>query len=221
MSKGGRRTSWQERVISVARERAREESLKLWGRLSDEEPPFNYRLEHLKAVVCIAEGLALKLGADLEIVRAAAWLHDLAKEGIAELIEDGHGVVGAEEARKILERTDFPRGKIGAVCQAIAEHVGLYRDHPLEPLEAAILWDADKLAKLGAISLAHFLCLSPSLDQVTTDSLLGEGRQFLVLQAKMVESMNTPLGKEMGRERYEVVRGFYEQLERELKGGDG
>jgi hypothetical protein len=35
----------------------------------------------------------------------------------------------------------------------------------------------------------------------------------------MVESMNTPLGKEMGRERYEVVRGFYEQLERELKGG--
>lgn len=31
--------------------------------------------------------------------------------------------------------------------------------------------------------------------------------------------MNTPLGKEMGRERYEVVRAFYEQLERELKGG--
>jgi len=207
MSGSGKRTSWQERVISIATERAREES------------PFNYRLEHLKAVVCIAEVLALKLGADLEIVRAAAWLHDLAKEGIAEMVEDGHGVKGAEEARRILERSDFPKGKIDAVCQAIAEHVGLYRDHHVEPLEAAILWDADKLAKLGAISLVHFLCLSPSLGQATSESFLAEGQEFLGLQAKMVESMNTPLGKEMGRERYEVVRGFYEQLERELKGG--
>jgi len=219
MSKRGKRTSWQERVISVATERAKEESLDLWSRPSDEEPPFNYRLEHLKAVVQIAEGLALKLGADLEIVRAAAWLHDLAKEGMAELVEDSHGVKGAEEAKKILERTDFPKEKITAVCQAIAEHVGLYRDDPLEPLEAAILWDADKLAKLGAISLVHFLCLSPSLSQVTTDSLLAEGRRWLGLQAKMVESMNTPLGEEMGRARYEAVKGFYEQLERELKGG--
>ena len=207
MSGSGKRTSWQERVISIATERAREES------------PFNYRLEHLKAVVCIAEVLALKLGADLEIVRAAAWLHDLAKEGMAEMVEDGHGVKGAEEARRILERSDFPKGKIDAVCQAIAEHVGLYRDHHVEPLEAAILWDADKLAKLGAISLVHFLCLSPSLGQATSESFLAEGQEFLGLQAKMVESMNTPLGKEMGRERYEVVRGFYEQLERELKGG--
>jgi uncharacterized protein len=219
MSKSGKRASWQERVISVATERAREESLELWGRSSDEEPPFNYRLEHLRAVLRIAEGLALSLGADLEIVRAAAWLHDLAKEGIAELVEDGHGVTGAKEARKILQRTDFPKEKIDAVCQAISEHVGLYRDHPLEPLEAAILWDADKLAKLGAISLVHFLCLSPSLGQVTTESLLAEGHRWLGLQAKMAESMNTPLGKGMGRERYEVVRGFYEQLERELKGG--
>ncbi len=219
MSKSEKRTSWQERVIPIATERAREESLELWGRSSDEEPPFNYRLEHLKAVVHIAERLALRLGADLEIVRAAAWLHDLAKEGIAEMVEDGHGVKGAEEAREILERTDFPKEKIAAVCQAIAEHVGLHRDHPLEPLEAAILWDADKLAKLGAISLVHFLCLSPLLGQVTTDSLLAEGQRFLGLQAKMVESMNTPLGREMGWKRYEVVRGFYEQLERELKGG--
>jgi len=219
MSKSGKRTSWQERVISIATERASEESLELWGRSSDEEPPFNYRLEHLKAVVCIAEGLALKLGADRQIVRAAAWLHDLAKEGIAELVEDGHGVKGAEEARRILERTDFPKEKIDAVCQAIAEHVGLYRDHPLEPLEAAILWDADKSAKLGAISLVHFFCLSPCLGPATIDALLAEGRRWLGLQAKMVESMNTPLGRETGRKRYEVVRGFYKQLERELKGG--
>ncbi len=219
MSRSGKRTSWQERVISIATERAREESWELWSQSSDEEPPFNYRLEHLKAVARIAEELALKLGADLQIVRAAVWLHDLAKEGIAEMVEDGHGVKGAEEARQILKRTDFPKEKIAAVYQAIAEHVGLYRDHPLEPLETAILWDADKLAKLGAISLIHFLCLSPSLGQVTTESLLAEGRRWLGLQAKMVESMNTPLGKEVGRERYEVVRGFYEQLERELRGG--
>lgn len=219
MNRRQKRNPWQEIVISIATERAKEESLKLWRRSSGEEPPFNYRLEHLKAVVLIAEWLALRLGADLEIVRAAAWLHDLAKEGIAEMIEDSHGVKGAEEARKILKMTDFPKEKVDAVCQAIAEHVGLYRDHPLEPLEAAILWDADKLAKLGAISLVHFLCLSPSLGQVTTDSLLVEGHRFLGLQAKMVESMNMPLGKEMGRERYGVVSGFYEQLERELKGG--
>lgn len=206
--------SWEEVAIATAQARAREESLHLWQ--MEETPPFDYRWEHIKAVVAMADNLAKELGADDEVVRAAAWLHDLAKEELAEG-RDSHGEASAQEAKKILEATDFPKDKIPRVMEAIAQHVGLFREEPLPNLEAAILWDADKLSKLGATSLVHFHMSNPARQPgMTTEHVLAREREWLDLAKRTVESMNTSPGKKMARQRYKFLEAFYRQLAREL-----
>ena len=209
--------SWKEVITSVAKERAVGESQERWGQGPGERPRFNYRLEHVKAVVAIARGLAHRLGGDLEVVEAAAWLHDLSKSCDHWPEGDSHGAAGAEEARRLLERTDFPQGKVALVCEAIAKHPGLYKEEPIEPLAAAILWDADKLSKLGATSLVHFLCSAPSSEEPpTTESILAQGEEWLSLAARIASSMTTAPAKEMAQERHETVKVFYQQLKKEM-----
>src|SRR5687767_11210787 len=97
----------------------------------------NYRWEHVQAVVRLARWLARETGADAEVVEAAAWMHDIAKG------QPQHAAAGAVAARGILLETDFPADKIERVVEAITHHEGLFRETVLEPLEAAVLWDAD------------------------------------------------------------------------------
>ncbi|MBK8051364.1 MAG: HD domain-containing protein [Anaerolineales bacterium] len=76
---------------------------------------YNYRWEHIRSVTSLALWLATETGADPEIVEAAAWLHDIRKG------DPNHGVAGAKEAKKILERTDFPAEKIPVVVDAMPQ----------------------------------------------------------------------------------------------------
>ena len=212
---------WEKVVIAMVTESTARDSLVLWQQLEGESPRFNYRLEHVKAVVHFAGYLAERLGADREVVQAAAWLHDLTKE-TAEIYPEGdeHGKESAMEARGVLMATDFPQEKVNAVCEAIEKHVGLYKDVLIEPLEAAVVWDADKLAKLGATAIVHYLPLRPALSslegETTTEGILAEGEEWLALGQKMVASMNTALAREMAQERLKVGREFYAQLRREM-----
>ena len=212
---------WGREVIAIVTENTIRDSLALWRQPEDKVPHFNYRLEHVKVVVRLAEYLAEKLGADREVVRAAAWLHDLAKDMAKIYLErDEHGREGAAEARRILAGTDFPPEKVDAVCEAIEKHVGLYKEVLVEPLEAAIIWDADKLAKLGATAIVHYLPLRPALSslegELTTARILAEGEEWLAMGQRMVDSMNTAFAGEMAQERLGVGREFYGQLAREM-----
>ncbi len=182
---------WEREVIAIVTEAAIKDSLVLWQQSGGESPRFNYRLEHVKAVVRLAEYLAERLGADREVVQAAAWLHDLAKDTAKIYLErDEHGREAAAEARGILANTDFPQEKVEAVCEAIEKHVGLYKEVLTEPLEAAIIWDADKLAKLGATAIAHYLALRPAFSpqegEITTEGILAEGEEWLAMGRRMV-----------------------------------
>ena len=167
----------------------------------------------------IADGLAQRLGADREVVRAAAWLHDLAKGRIAEAVEeiDDHGEKGAELAQDLLQATDFPADKIEATCDAIRKHVGLVREHAVEPLEAAILWDADKLSKLGLEATVQFIATRPALEPGFTVRDFWEwGEEWLALASKMAASMNTPPAREMAQARYRTQAALYHSLAQEL-----
>jgi len=211
--------AWLEVARAAAQRQAMAEARHLWGVRAGAEPPFNYRLEHIRSVVGIALELAAATGADHEVVLAAAWLHDVSK-AFAEERGDGHGLRGAARARAILRRTDFPREKIDAVAHAISCHVGLFRDEPTEPIEAAILFDADKLSKLGAASLIHFLCSFPASasragSPPDTASAATELKRWSELAPRIVESLTTEPGRAMGRERLALLQQLVAQLERE------
>jgi uncharacterized protein len=184
-------------------------------RYGNRTPVYNYRWEHVNAVHKLALRLGKLTGADLEVVEAAAWLHDVAKEAGRE-----HPQLGAAYARSFLPTTDFPVEKIERVAQTIEDHMGLWRDEPLTALEAQVLWDADKLAKLGLTAVFHWVGGDfAGTERLTTETLIAHGRQPN-WQDKTVASMHTAPARRAARARLQAYRALWDGLEAELAGDD-
>ncbi|MFL7791756.1 MAG: HD domain-containing protein [Anaerolineae bacterium] len=222
------RSPWQEVVRSAALEAAIAETIQVarsetavtgFPEWSEDGIPFNYRWEHVQAVVRLAVRLAELTGADREIVETAAWLHDIAKGRSKDHAKDG-----AVAARRILVETDFPPGKIDAVADAIAKHRGLWTTEPVEPLEAAVLWDADKLSKLGATAVLHFAGGLVTYGRGTTAQILEElpGDDWIKpdWQEDTVRSFHTAPARAAARRRWEAFRDFCQQAVQEFDGDD-
>lgn len=208
---------WRKAVKKAMREATLKESLERFG---SRKPLFNYRWEHVTAVVSLALKLAELTGADRDIVEAAAWLHDVRKGAGGD-----HPKEGAKYARKLLPNTDFPADKIEAVTQAIEDHMGLWRGKPfpsgpLENLESAVLWDADKLAKIGLTAAFHWVGLSFAKgDSQTTKDFIKNGRKA-DWQEKTVASMHTEPGRRAAAARLAAYNQLWDTLEMELAGKD-
>ena len=188
----------------------------LRGRHGTDQVSFNYRWEHVTTVVTLALRLAELTGADAVTVEAAAWLHDVCK------FTDGeqHPAAGAAFARAFLPTTDFPPGKIDAVAEAIADHMGLWRDEPLTVLEAQVLWDADKLAKIGLTAVFHWTGGALAGSRMhTLEALIRRARANEWLP-RTVASMHTPPARRAAAARLAAFQQLYDALERELTGND-
>jgi uncharacterized protein len=206
---------WRDVVRAAAQEAALASDRAKWEARGSTATAFAYRWEHVQAVVGLANRLAELTGADREIVEAAAWLHDVGKGAPGE----DHGRAGAAVARTILAQTDFSPHKIEAVADAIAKHVGYCRSEPVEPLEAAVLWDADKLTWLGSMAVLHIASSAAGMGNATTAQLLdrlsdGAWREGIA------RSLHTAPARAAGRKRVEAFRAFYQQAVRELTGDD-
>lgn len=194
------------------REKAEEEASR---KSTSKDPAFLYRWEHVQAVVTTALKLADLTGADAEIVEASAWLHDVCKEA-----KDRHPQEGAKYARKHLPKTDFPKKKIEAVAQAIEDHMGLWRDKPLKTLESQVLWDADKLTKIGVLVAFHWTSNGlMSQNKVTTEEILGR-LQSADFRAKTVASMHTKPAKRAAKARFKAYDAMVAALSAELNATD-
>jgi uncharacterized protein len=176
---------------------------------------FDYRFEHTLAVVKLARWLSPLAGADPEIVECAAWLHDCRKRLRDAKGKDHHAQDASAVVESILAGTDFPPAKIPAVRHAIDHHVGLRLEHRLEPVEAACLWDADKLSKIGAASLVHFTCIAGAFEPVRTADILRRGGQWLERARIIAASMNTPMARQEADRRVVFLAAHYQQLQRE------
>jgi uncharacterized protein len=212
-------TPWRQACEEALRSFSDEDSIRFWG-ISHEvdgarRPVFNYRFEHTFAVVKLARWLCPQVGADLEAVECAAWLHDVRKRLKDPRSKDTHAQDASADLVGILAGTDFPAAKIPAVQHAIEHHVGLRLARKLEPLETACLWDCDKLSKLGAASLIHFGCISGAFQPISTGEILRRGEAWLVLCEDIVASFNTDLARAEGGRRLAFLRRHYGQLRRE------
>ncbi|MBN1318484.1 MAG: HD domain-containing protein [Anaerolineales bacterium] len=203
---------WREVVQRAAYQATLEEAMERHG---TEDLPFNYRWEHVKAVARLAVRLADLTGADPEVVEAAAWLHDIRKRGG----DDNHGHNGATVAEKILSGSDFPTSKIAGVVQAISQHVGLTLEAPLQPLEAAVLWDADKLTKLGATAVMHNIGFKLANNESGTRQLLT-ALANKSWHSDTVNCFHTDYAQAAGKKRMEIYRKFWEQVQNEIDGRD-
>jgi len=103
---------------------------------------------HIKPVVKNALMLAKKVGADVEIVEIAAYLHDIGRsKKIMDkyVAENEHHIIGAEQSKEILKNLGYGDEFIEKVAHCILAHRG--RKGPLpETIEAEVIANADAMA---------------------------------------------------------------------------
>lgn len=214
-SPAGSPLAWRDVCRQEAEAQAVIEARAAWGMAGD--TPFNHRWEHVQRVVQVALWLAGETGADREVTEAAAWLHDIRKG------DPDHGPAGAIAAAAILARTDYPTAKIPLVADAIRRHAGLFRAEgapPLEPLEVAVLWDADKLTKLGVEALAYTLSSPYERGKTLLQRRQDMLTYVITVLARSVASMNTEAARRLARQRYAAMTAMLQTWAQEERIGD-
>jgi uncharacterized protein len=191
---------------------------------------------HVLRVLRLAERIGSAEGADMEILRAAALLHDI---GRAEEMQYAmcHAEAGAAKARQIL--ADWPSDKVEAVAHAIATHRFRNDAVPLS-LEAKALYDADKLDCIGAIGVARAYAIGglmgqrlwgqvqPEYLQIRWENkALARGdlssdhtpvHEFAFKLSRIKDTLFTPTAKEIAEERHDFMAEFFLRLEAEVEG---
>jgi uncharacterized protein len=189
--------------------------------------------DHVVRVLQLAERLGAELGADVDILRAAALLHDAS--GAAPDEAGGraeHEVDSADFARRVLALEGWPAERIEAVADCIRGHRFRGREQP-KTLEAKILFDADKLDVMGAFGAARTIGYAvqagnpiyaePSERFLASGELEpGEAHsayhEYLFKLRHVRERLQTEPARRMGESRHRALTAFFEQMEAEAHG---
>jgi uncharacterized protein len=179
----------------------------------------SHDFDHVLRVWALAERIGAAEGADMEVLRAAVLLHDVAR---ARQDQTGleHAAAGAAQARKILSA--HPPHRVEAVARAIATH--RFREQtPPDTLEAKILYDADKLDAIGAIGVARaFMYGARHGQRLWSDGAdsasYSPSQEFAVKLVRLKETLFTATARAIAEERHAFMVAFFERLEAEVRG---
>jgi uncharacterized protein len=191
--------------------------------------------DHVLRVYRMAERLALAEGADLEIVRAAALLHDAqgSAPGGQAVERANHHHSSASFAEQVLSEEGWPQDRIAGVMHCIRSHRFRDQSEPPQSLEAKILFDADKLDVIGAIGAVRTIIYAvldgkpvytePSGRFLETGELEpGEQHssyhEFLFKLTKIKSRLFTPTARTFAEARHAYLVGFYHELRAEMIG---
>ncbi len=186
----------------------------------------SHDFDHVLRVLALAERIARAEGGDLEVVRAAALLHDIGRaEGDATGVD--HATIGAARAREIL--AGHPPEKVEAVVTAIASHRFRSGPQPETP-EARALFDADKLDAMGAVGIARAFARAGACRRrlwVPPDVAAAQGdgtpehtpvHEFIVKLSRLRDAMTTATGRALAEERHAFMVEFFTRLDAEVRG---
>lgn len=197
----------------------------------DADPVHDFK--HIERVLALAERLAKAEGADLEIVRAAVFLHDAADaapdnaEGRLTHHEDA-----ALFAKEVLQKEGWGEDRIESVLHCIRAHRFRGSEKP-RTLEAQIMFDADKLDVLGAIGVARSFAYAaiagepltgmPSAQFLATlqkepDEPHTPYHEYLFKLQHIKDRLHTKTAKQIAEERHRYITEFFERLHKEERG---
>jgi uncharacterized protein len=188
---------------------------------------------HIERVYKMSERLALAEGADLEIVHAAALLHDADGTAPGGEARKEHHLRSADFAARILHDEGWPEDRIQAVQHCIRAHRFRGDAEPPETIEAKCIFDADKLDVLGAIGATRVVVYAalagtpfyaePSKQFIETGrevdgELHSAYHEHLFKLKKIEKKLFTQTAREIARGRSQYLDGFFEQLIAEING---
>jgi uncharacterized protein len=204
----------------------------------------HHDIEHIERVYNLCLHLAKhESNADLEILKTAALLHDIArfKEFQDKTGKIEHATLGAEMAEETLKTLGYSREKIDKIKHCIIVH-RYRRNRKPRTIEAKILFDADKLDALGAVGIARAFMMAGHYNQkiysdipiekYLRDNVRG-GRTRVGLKdvskhtpnieyelklKHIPERLYTQKAKAIAKERLQFMENFFERLKREISG---
>ncbi len=188
--------------------------------------------DHILRVTKMAEHLARAEGADVQVARAAALLHDIARHAEDHGGEHlDHAEMSARDAQALLRQNGADENFSARVAEAIRSHRFRGTAQP-QSLEAKILFDADKLDSLGAIGVARAYAVAG----LTNQKLYSEPKENAVATRRQHNSSHTPVdeyhvklkhlharfytatAQNIAAERHAYMTEFFERLTREVHG---
>ncbi len=193
-----------------------------------------HAFDHVLRVTRLAIRLAEREGADVEIVRVAALLHDVAGH------RREHHFVSARIAHELLT-PHFSPAFVDAVVHCIEAHRFSQPPQP-KTLEAQCLHDADKLDAIGAIGVARAFAFAGARGNrlwthplAELDQLIGPDRaayrqkhggskdytpshELLCKLAGLADTMFTATARQLAQERHDFMMAFFRRLDAESLG---
>ncbi len=186
--------------------------------------------EHTLRVYNLALHIGEKEGADLEILKLAAILHDIGRE---HQDQSGgkidHAEKGAELAEELLKSYGLEEEKIRKVTHCIETHRFRGSKAPISK-EAKILFDADKLDSIGAVGIGRAFLFSGEIgaklhdkdvDIENTSSYSRDDtayREYLIKLRKVKDRLLTEEGRRIAEERHKFMAVFFDRLNKEVDG---
>jgi uncharacterized protein len=199
----------------------------------DYDPVHGY--DHILRVYRMVEKLGRIEGADVEILRAAALLHDAqgSQTSGGDKGRSEHHHASSEFAQQILEAEGWSSDRIAAVQHCIRAH--RFRDDTEMPqtMEAKILFDADKLDVIGAIGVARTIAYDVVVSQPiyiepsprfleSGEKEPGEAHssyhEYLFKLIKIKDRLYTRAAKDIADERHKFLVEYFERLAAEERG---
>ena len=185
---------------------------------------------HTLRVYNMATRIAKKEKADMEIVQAAALLHDIGRHKEERDPSLCHAEESAKMAPAILKSIKFPENKIGKVLHCIKVHRYSKGIRP-ETKEAEILQDADRLDALGAICIARVFSYGGQKNRLLYDPDVKPKKEYKsglnttslnhfyekILKIKP-DTFKTKIARQIAKERYKYLKNFVERFKKEWEG---
>jgi uncharacterized protein len=184
---------------------------------------------HTQRVYNLAVHIAKKEKANLNIVKVAALLHDIARCQEENGQIECHAEKGAEISKQILSKQNFSKDEIKNICHAIRVH-RYSKKLEAKTKEAQILQDADRLDALGAIVIArvfsfggekHRPIYNPAIKpkRVYSSDALTSINQFYEKTLKIKpETFKTKEARKIAKERYLFIKEFVNRFLKEWRG---
>jgi uncharacterized protein len=183
---------------------------------------------HALRVCNLCEYIGRKEKADLDILRAAALLHDIfAGKNYAT-----HEEKAAKFAKKVLKEIGFPENKIEGVIDCIKNHEK-YNWGKTSHIskEAKILQDADRLDAIGAIGIARAFSFGghygksiynpkdkPGIYRKFSKTKKSSITHFYEKLLRLKENMNTRTGKKIAIGRHKFMEMYLKRFYKEWEG---
>jgi uncharacterized protein len=186
--------------------------------------------EHTLRVFRLCERIGQAERADMDVLRIAAYLHDIGRAGqdltLGALC---HAEKGAEIARPVVEKLPLSGEQKANIIHCIRAHRFRGKCRPETP-EAKVLFDADKLDAIGAVGVARAFLFAGEVGarlhnnesriedtQPYTSEDTGF-REYKVKLCKIRERILTKEGRMLADERHAFMEDFFKRFLEEYEG---